>query len=624
MTEASGNEPASPPADREAALQAEADQWRAIAAERGAELRRLKRRPVVRVALAVDRRIEPGRRAAAVRLQRWRRSATRTAVAVGAVASLPARGKRRAALVAQLEQLDPPAPLSRRVSFVEPAAGAESSSLPDGDLVCFVPPHLMPVTEGWVERLADAIDGDVVAATPTLVHSEANGRPASEHELRVRCAGFDLGVGDTAELVPVPRSAGGAVDLRGSIVDVAAAPLWGLVVDGNAYRAVGGIVANLDDDDVAGIELCSRLRRAGGRIVHVPTAAVYDDRPVRSRAALYRPVDVTSAAWRAAVERQGPSLIRSARPKASHARRWVITTAAPSAKVAARWGDWYLAEGLAAALRRLGEDVVVETHDRADALDVRSRDLHLVLCGLASVRRTPAQRHILWIISHPESVAIEACDAADLVLVASTRFAAELRSQTATPVEELLQATDPNRFAPGPIDPAFQHPVVMVGKTRDVLRPIVADALAVGIRPAIYGGGWRNLVDPSLVVADHIPNEQLTVVYRSAGVVLNDHWHTMRAWGFVSNRIFDVLACGAPIISDHVPEIEDLLGDAVATYATPAELAELVDAALGDPKLARARADDGRLEVLAAHTFDHRARRLLELLEVHDLAEAPP
>ena len=213
---------------------------------------------------------------------------------------------------------------------------------------------------------------------------------------------------------------GDEVRLEGPIDEVPAAPLSGLVVDGDAYRAVGGIAPDLDDD-VAGIELCSRLVRGGGRIVHVPAAAVYDERPVASRAALHRPVDVTGASWRAAVERTGPSLVRRARPAASHACRWVITTAAPSAKVAARWGDSYLAEGLAAALRRLGEDVVVQTHDRADALDTRARDVHLVLRGLAPVRRTPGQRHILWIISHPEGVSIEDCDDADLVLSASAR-----------------------------------------------------------------------------------------------------------------------------------------------------------------------------------------------------------
>ena len=124
-------------------------------------------------------------------------------------------------------------------------------------------------------------------------------------------------------------------------------------------------------------------------------------------------------------------------------------------------------------------------------------DVHLVLRGLHRVRRTPGQRHILWIISHPESIDDDELDDADLVLVASARFAAHLRTRTATPVEVLLQATDHRRFRPVPPDPADRHDLTIVAKTRDVLRPVVADALAVGLRPAVYGGGWTGLVTPS-------------------------------------------------------------------------------------------------------------------------------
>ena len=53
------------------------------------------------------------------------------------------------------------------------------------------------------------------------------------------------------------------------------------------------------------------------------------------------------------------------------------------------------------------------------------------------------------------------------------------------------------------------------------MRPVVSDALAAGLRPAIYGAGWDGLVAPELVVADHVDNEDLPVVYSSAGVVLN-------------------------------------------------------------------------------------------------------
>jgi glycosyltransferase involved in cell wall biosynthesis len=301
----------------------------------------------------------------------------------------------------------------------------------------------------------------------------------------------------------------------------------------------------------------------------------------------------------------------------------VITTAAPSARVAARWGDWHLAEALARALRRLGEEVQVQTHDLADSLAARSCDLHLVLHGLEPVRRTPGQRHVLWVISHPETLDLAECDAADLVVVASTRFADHLRSRTSTPVEVLLQATDAQRFRPQPPDPHHRHPVTVVAKSRDVRRRIVDDAIAAGLRPAIYGSRWEGLVDPSLVVADHVDNELLPIVYSSAGVVLNDHWDTMRTWGFVSNRLFDVLACGTPVISDDLPEVRELFGDAVPTYRTSADLAELVTAALEDPEHARARAAQGRAIVLEQHTFDHRARELLALVDRYAPPDAP-
>ena len=148
-------------------------------------------------------------------------------------------------------------------------------------------------------------------------------------------------------------------------------------------------------------------------------------------------------------------------------------------------------------------------------------------------------------------------------------------------------------------------------------------ALSVGLRPAIYGGGWREFVDPDLIVAEFIANEDLPALYSSVGVLLNDHWDTMRTWGFVSNRIFDALACGTPIVSDHLDEIDQLFDGAVSTYRTPDDLRDAVDLALDEPGEARRRADRGRQAVLAAHTFDHRAVELARALSDHDLGPNP-
>jgi spore maturation protein CgeB len=183
----------------------------------------------------------------------------------------------------------------------------------------------------------------------------------------------------------------------------------------------------------------------------------------------------------------------------------------------------------------------------------------------------------------------------------------------------MLQATDPARFHPVAPDPVHAHDVAVVAKSRGVFRTAVADAIAEGIRPAIYGSGWEPFVDPELVVDTHIANDELPVVYSSVGVLLNDHWQTMYEWGFASNRLFDALACETPLISDDLAEITELFDGTVLTYRDAKELRTHVDAVLADPIRALARAARGREIVTRRHTFDHRAAQFLDALRRHGL-----
>jgi hypothetical protein len=354
-------------------------------------------------------------------------------------------------------------------------------------------------------------------------------------------------------------------------------------------------------------------------VVAVPAAVLTDTRPVMSVDELTRPIDRDSVAWHTVLTRQQTTMVQLAahQPVTEHLLVR-ITVAAPSQRVAHRWGDWHLAEGLATGLRRLGHSVHLQTLGDAGT-DDRTGDVHLVLRGTAAVPRRGEAHRILWIISHPEEVDVAECDDADLVLVASEQFAATLRARTSTPVEALLQATDHRRFTPRPPDHRHAHAVAVVAMTRHVFRPSVRWAVEAGLRPAIYGSDWREFVDPDLIIAPFVPNPRLPVIYSSVGVLLNDHWDTMRRWGFVSNRLYDGLGCGTPIVSDHLPEISTLFGDAITTYTTADELRSAVDLALEDPVAARNRAEKGRQEVLAHHTLDHRAEELVALMKRHDL-----
>jgi glycosyltransferase involved in cell wall biosynthesis len=553
------------------------------------------------------------------------------------VRALAGRRARRAGwtkVVADAGALPLPPPLARSVSVVviaraDTAAATRAAAASTSDLLCFVLPSTTTIDGGaidagaidgdWLARLAAPLVGNtVVAAAPVVVHPLRSPLRATPHDGKVRSRGLALEVAADA---PTLRAvdAGAQPALAAPPVTVAGATAACLLVDRRAYDAAGALPA-LADLDLAVFELCRQLRAHGGEIVAVPSAVVVDHRPVANHGALTHPVPTADAAWRAYVEDHGPALMREAHPLPEGCLRIAVTIAAPSEKVAPRWGDWHLAEAFAAALRREGHTVRIQTADHADDLAGRACDVHCVIRGLLRVRRTAGQAHVLWIISHPESIDSTECDAADLILVASVRFADALRARTSTPVEVLLQATDPHRFRPVEPEAGHTHDVAIVAKSRDVFRSAVADAVAAGLRPAIYGSGWERFVDPALVVRDYVPNEELPIVYSSVGVLLNDHWETMREWGFVSNRLFDALACETPIISDDVPEIDALFAGAVLTYHDVNELRELVAAALADRPAARARAARGRDLVVGQHTFDHRARELVAALRRHGLA----
>ncbi len=89
----------------------------------------------------------------------------------------------------------------------------------------------------------------------------------------------------------------------------------------------------------------------------------------------------------------------------------------------------------------------------------------------------------------------------------------------------------------------------------------------------------------------------------------------MRQQGFVSNRIFDVLASGGVVISDPVDGLEDLFGDLVPTYRSADELKLLVSQLISDTERRAEIASKGTELVAAQHTFDQRAHQLVELLK---------
>jgi spore maturation protein CgeB len=82
----------------------------------------------------------------------------------------------------------------------------------------------------------------------------------------------------------------------------------------------------------------------------------------------------------------------------------------------------------------------------------------------------------------------------------------------------------------------------------------------------------------------------------------------------LSNRLFDLAACGARVVSDDVPGLRDVFGDAFLTFRTPAELGAAVATHLSESPERRELREALSDRVRRDHSFDARAQRLVEVI----------
>lgn len=495
------------------------------------------------------------------------------------------------------------------------------------------------VRDGWLAPLLAALEEPgVLGAQPLLLYPDDSVQTAGTVFFGHGSVAGHFLAGFPREDVPAPEA------LRFSAVTAACVALRASVVvgaEGFAPRFANGM------EDV---DLCLRLvEETGGHFVTSPASVVVHHesksptRFVNSESNRLRflaewsdrlpapdPTPYEAAGFAITGLRPIKGLVHPRRRTATETllgRRDLVVTSGPAAglprlrwalKIAAwggargdGWGDVAFASDLAAALRQLGQEVVVDRNQahirpKSDYLD----DVTLTVRGLVPTFPQPGATNLLWVISHPEDVTDEELAGRfDLRYAASDLWATATTERTGVEVRTLLQATNVDRFSPeGPATPGLD--TLFVGRTRNVFRPVVRDALAAGADLALFGDGWTDYLDPSLIRADHLPNDQLPAAYRGARIVLNDHWEDMAALGFYSNRIFDAVAAGARVVTDPVAGLTDLFGPSAQDYHSVEELTELLDPAgdrWADDATLRANAE----AVARSHSFGARARTLL-------------
>lgn len=293
--------------------------------------------------------------------------------------------------------------------------------------------------------------------------------------------------------------------------------------------------------------------------------------------------------------------------------RWAIRTAAPADDRSNNWGDLHFANSLARALRDLGQFVSVDYYNNALRGTSDSDDIVLNLRGLRDIPLPATSLNMMWIISHPDLVSAAEVRRYHLTYAASEAWAVRQSDQWGLNIRPLLQCTDKDLFYPDYDDKiAKDHEVLFVGNSRNAYRPAPWNLAKAGVPVKIYGGGWKGHVDDEFVAGEYIPNNDLRRYYSSAGVTLNDHWADMREDGFISNRVFDVVASAGRLLTDDVAGLSDIFGPEVAVYRSPLHLLDLLSRDTLDLFPAEEELMKASLAVRSNHSFDARAQRLLD------------
>lgn len=316
------------------------------------------------------------------------------------------------------------------------------------------------------------------------------------------------------------------------------------------------------------------------------------------------------AAFRPVLRPASGGIAIPARPAQAEGLSVAIKIACPSEAVRDEWGDYHFARSLSQALSRLG------CRTRIDYLRSWNQpddtcNIDLVLRGLERYAPQAGRPAILWVISHPALVEPAELAGYGKVFVASPRLAGQWSSELGVNAEPLLQCTDRNLFFADPLDAPRSLDVLFVGNSRNVFRPAVRAAIEAGIEPVVYGTRWDTLIAPRYIKGSVVPNAVVADLYRKAGVVLNDHWPDMQQAGILSNRVFDVLACAAPIVSDEIPDHPDGFSDLIAEFGPDRPIGPSIDRALNEGPARRARRRAFAEVVRRDHSFDNRAAVLL-------------
>ena len=276
------------------------------------------------------------------------------------------------------------------------------------------------------------------------------------------------------------------------------------------------------------------------------------------------------------------------------------------------WGDYWVKHELSREFTQFGVSIVEKDEDAL---------IHLF--GSPAKNMSGNSYCAVWLYSHPDMVTSENLKQYDKIYCASSNFTKTLLEMGYANVETMYASTSKR-----PSSVPIKYDIVFVGNARTRKpegRSIIRDIGYTRHNLKVWGNLWEDILPDRYYGGRYWDYLELERLYASALITLNDHHSDMSREGFVSNKIFDILASGGFAISKHNKGIKTIFGEAVPQYQAPEELVNLVDYYIENPEERERLMLKGR-RIALQHTYKDRAWRFLkgiipdlpELLEIDD------
>lgn len=141
-----------------------------------------------------------------------------------------------------------------------------------------------------------------------------------------------------------------------------------------------------------------------------------------------------------------------------------------------------------------------------------------------------------------------------------------------------------------------------------------------GFSVAIAGSGWENYSGPLekvILSKSWTNNSQVQTILSQSkiGINLSVENPVGRENVHISPRVYDIMACGATLLTEDVPLIHDSLPDcSFHTFTDSDDLHSKVKSILLATEIEKKTADKNRVQVLENHTFANRVDQLMGII----------